>query len=115
MSSKLAFSQEIFRSQEAAFIEHYNWLIRWALQLTHQDRERAEDLVQEVFSQFANAHTDLSAVQNIQAYLYTTLRNIHVSQIRLAARSHNQTHSIVDYGVAEVALEATDPYTLFQT
>ena len=115
MSSKPAFTQEIFRSQEAAFIEHYNWLIRWALQLTHQDRERAEDLVQEVFSQFANAHTDLSAVQNIQAYLYTTLRNIHVSQVRLAARSHNQTHSIVDYEVAEVALDATDPYTVFHT
>jgi RNA polymerase sigma factor (sigma-70 family) len=115
MSTKLAFSQDIFRSQEAAFIEHYNWLIRWALQLTHQDRERAEDLVQQVFVDFANAHTDLSAVQNVQAYLYTTLRNIHASQVRLAARSNNQTHSIVDYGVAEVALEATDPYTLFHT
>src|SRR6185369_14411193 len=115
MSTKLAPSQEIFRSHEAAFIEHYSWLIRWALQLTHHDRERAEDLVQEVFSQFAIAHTDLSAVQNVQAFLYTTLRNIHVSQVRLAARSHTQTHSIVDYGVAEAALDATDPYTLFQT
>ena len=115
MSSKLALSKEIFRSHEAAFIEHYKWLIGWALQLTQQDRERAEDLVQEVFSQFAIAHTDLSAVQNVQAYLYTTLRNIHVSQVRLAGRSHNETQSIVDYSVAEAALDATDPYTLFHT
>lgn len=114
MSSKLALSKEIFRSHEAAFIEHYRWLMTWALQLTHHDRERAEDLVQEVFSAFAIAHTDLSAVDNIQAYLYTTLRNIHVSQVRLASRSHNKPQSIVDYSVAEAALDATDPYTLFQ-
>ena len=83
------------------------------MQLTHHDRERAEDLVQEVFAQFATAHTDLSVVQNIPAYLYTTLRNIHVSQVRLAGRSHGQAQSIVDYSGAEAALEATDPYSVF--
>src|SRR5690242_5514748 len=115
MSTKPAFNEEIFKSHEAAFIEHYDWLRRWALQMTNRDRERAEDLVQEVFAQFATAHTDLSAVQNIPAYLYTTLRNIHVSEVRLAGRSHNRTQSIVDYSGAEAALDATDPYTIFHT
>lgn len=115
MSSQPALNEVIVKSHEAAFIEHYDWLRKWALQLTHHDRERAEDLVQEVFAQFATAHTDLSLVQNIPAYLYTTLRNIHVSQIRLAGRSHNQTQSIVDYSGVEAALEATDPYTIFHT
>jgi RNA polymerase sigma factor (sigma-70 family) len=114
MSSKLAFTQEILRSQEAAFIEHYDWLMRWALHLT-QDRARAEDLVQEVFAAFAIAHTDLSAIQNMRGYLYTTLRNIHVSEVRLAGRSHNNSRSIVEYSVAEAALAATDPYTIFHT
>jgi RNA polymerase sigma factor (sigma-70 family) len=114
MSSKLAFTQEIFRSQEAAFVEHYDWLMSWALSLTH-DRARAEDLVQEVFAAFAIAHTDLSAVQNMRGYLYRTLRNIHVSEVRLAGRSHNHSRSIVEYGVAEAALAATDPYTIFHT
>ena len=86
MSSKLAFTQEIFRSQEAAFIEHYDWLMSWALALTH-DRARAEDLVQEVFAAFAIAHTDLSAVQNVRGYLYRTLRNIHVSDASRRAQS----------------------------
>lgn len=114
MSSKLAFNQEILRSQEAAFIEHYDWLMSWALALTH-DRARAEDLVQEVFAAFATAHTDLSAVQNMRGYLYRTLRNIHVSEVRLAGRSHNHSRSIVEYSVAEAALAATDPYTIFYT
>ena len=115
MSSKPAFSEEILKSHESAFIEHYEWLMRWSLQLNQQDRARAEDQVQQVFTQFAIAQTDLTVVQNIPAYLYTTLRNIHVSEVRLAGRSHNQPQSIVDYSVAEAALDATDPYTVFQT
>ena len=114
MSSKLAFTQEIIRSHEAAFIEHYDWLMSWALHLTH-DRARAEDLVQEVFAAFALAHTDLSAVQNMRGYLYRTLRNIHVSEVRLAGRSHDHSRSIVEYSVAEAALAATDPYAIFYT
>jgi RNA polymerase sigma factor (sigma-70 family) len=114
MSSKLAFTQEILKSQEAAFIEHYDWLMSWALHLTH-DRARAEDLVQEVFAAFALAHTDLSAVQNMRGYLYRTLRNIHVSEVRLAGRSHDHSRSIVEYSVAEAALAATDPYAIFYT
>jgi len=114
MSSKPVPSAKIFQSQEAAFIEHYDWLLRWALQFTNHDRERAQDLVQQVFAQFALAHTDLSAVDNIPAYLYTTLRNTHLSEVRLAGRSHGESQSIVEYSVADAALEATDPYTLFQ-
>lgn len=115
MSSKPAFSEEILKSHEAAFIEHYEWLMRWSLQFNNQDRARAEDQVQQVFTQFAIAQTDLTVVQNIPAYLYTTLRNIHVSEVRLAGRSHNQPQSIVDFSVAEAALDATDPYTIFHT
>src|SRR5215213_9468236 len=115
MSSKPAPSPEVVRSQEAAFIEHYEWLIRWALQFSRRDRERAEDLVQQVFAQFAIAHTDLSAVHNVPAYLYTTLRNTHISEVRLASRTHGHPQSIVDYSIADTALGASDPYTLFQT
>ncbi|HKY28336.1 MAG TPA: sigma-70 family RNA polymerase sigma factor [Pyrinomonadaceae bacterium] len=115
MSSKPAPSPEIVRSQEDAFLQHYKWLLRWALQFTNNDRARAEDLVQEVFAQFAFAHTDLSAVQNVPAYLYTSLRNTHLSEVRRAGRSHVQSLSIIEYSVADFALEATDPHTLYQT
>src|SRR5688572_15692497 len=115
MSSKPALSPEILRSHEAAFIEHYSWLIRWALQLANNDRARAEDLVQEVFAQLAFRHTDLSVVENIPAYLYTTLRNIHVSEIRIAGRSHFQSPSIVEYNLAATALSASNPHDLYQT
>src|SRR5260370_29347476 len=101
MSSKPAPSPEILRSQEEAFIQPDKWMIRWAIQFTNNDRARAEDLVQEVFAQFAFAHTDLSAVQNIPAYLYTSWRNMHVTEVRMAGRSHVQSLSIVEYSVAD--------------
>src|SRR5215216_4198695 len=115
MSSKPAPSPEILRSQEGAFIEHYSWLIRWALQLTKNDRARAEDLVQEVFAQLAFRQTNLSCVNNIPAYLYTALRNIHASEMRLAGRSHRQLPSIVEYNLATTALSACNPHVLYQT
>ena len=112
MSSKSSFSPEILRSHEEAFIQHYRWLLKWALQFSNNDRTRAEDLVQEVFAQFAFAHTDLSTIKNIPAYLYTTLRNTHVSEVRLAGRSHVQSQSIVEYSIADAALGGTDPSAL---
>jgi len=115
MSSKPALSPDILRSQEAAFIQHYSWLIRWALQLSNNDLARAEDLVQSVFVQLALSHTDLSTVHNIPAYLYTTLRNTHLSEVRMAGRSHMQSLSIVEYSVADAALGASDPHILYQT
>ena len=115
MSSKRLPSPEVVQSQEAAFIKHYDWLLRWALQFTNHDRERAQDLIQQTFAQFALAHTDLSAVRDISAYLYITLRNTHLSEVRLAGRSHGETRSIVEYSVADAALGASDPYGLFQT
>src|SRR5215510_5715845 len=104
MSSKSSSSPEILRSHEEAFVQHYKWLLKWALQFSNNDRTRAEDLVQEVFAQFAFAHTDLSTIKNTPAYLYTTLRNTHVSEVRLAGRSHVQSLSIVDYSIADAAL-----------
>ena len=115
MSSKPALSPEILQSQEEAFVQHYEWLMKWALQFTNNDRARAEDLVQEVFAQFAFAHTDLSGVQNIQAYLYTTLRNSHLSGVRMAGRSHVQPLSIIEYSIADAALGASEPRALYQT
>ena len=114
MSSKRAPNAEILRSHEEAFVQHYKWLIRWALQFTHNDRARAEDLVQEVFAQFAFAHTDLSTINNVPAYLYAALRNTHLSAVRMAGRTHFQSQSIVDYSIADAALGANDPATLYQ-
>jgi RNA polymerase sigma factor (sigma-70 family) len=114
MSSIQVLTPDILHSHEEAFCKYYQWLVRWALQFTGNDREKADELVQEVFAQLIFSHTDLSAVQNIAGYLYTTLHNTHVSQVRIAARSHTQSLSIVDYNLADTALHSSDPSLHYQ-
>jgi RNA polymerase sigma factor (sigma-70 family) len=101
-------------SHEDLFIQRYDWLMNWALRLTEYDREQAEDLVHDAFVQFSLDRPELDSIQqNLEGYLYTMLRNMHVSQLRRAARQRAATlpsiePSLTDYdfiGDGLVALE----------
>ena len=96
-------------SPEDLFIERYDQLLGWALHLTHNDRERAEDLLHDAFIQFTFTHPDIQAIQNLDGYLYGVLRNIHVSQLRRAGQKHLQQLSIVEYDSAISGLRSIDP------
>src|SRR5215470_13493129 len=74
------------RSHEEAFSQRYQMLMGWALRLTNQDREQAEDLVHDAFVQFMISRTELSSIESVEGYLYAMLRNLHVSQVRRAVR-----------------------------
>ncbi|HEX5731663.1 MAG TPA: RNA polymerase sigma factor [Blastocatellia bacterium] len=101
-------------SHEDLFIQRYEWLRRWSLQLTGHNLQHAEDLVHDAFIQFTLACPDLDKIQNLEGYLYCMLRNMHLSQVRRAARNQNRTVSIVNYDSAEISLRAVDPRTLIQ-
>ena len=96
-------------SPEDLFIERYDKLLTWALHLTRNDRERAEDLLHDAFIQFTFTHPDVQDIHNLDGYLYGILRNIHVSQVRRAGQRHLQQLSIVEYDSALKGLRAIDP------
>lgn len=96
-------------SHEEVFLQRYDWLVGWALRVTGEDREKAEDLVQEAFIQFTLARPDLGGIQNLEGYLYTIVRNLHLSDVRRAARSPVTPVGAVDYDCAEIGLRAIDP------
>jgi DNA-directed RNA polymerase specialized sigma24 family protein len=96
-------------SHEDLFVERYDRLFRWSLQLTDNDRSLAEDLLHDTFILFTLNQPDLGSVRNLDAYLHTMLRNLHLSQMRRATRSRFQQLSILDYDSAEVGLWAIDP------
>jgi RNA polymerase sigma factor (sigma-70 family) len=98
-----------FYAHEDAFLARYAKLRSWALQLTENDRERAEDLVHDAYIQFTFARPDLNAIGNLNGYLYTMLRNLHLSQVRRSLRGQYRTISIVDYDSAEIGLRTADP------
>ena len=93
---------------EEIFLARYGRLRAWALHLTENDRERAEDLVHDAFIQFTFTRPDLEAIGNLDGYLYTMLRNLHLSQVRRSLRLERRTLSIVDYDSAEIGLRAAD-------
>lgn len=100
-------------SHEDLFIQHYARLLGWSMLLTGYDRQQAEDLVHDAFIQFTLVRPNLSAIHSLEGYLYTILRNLHLSRVRRAAVSRTSSLSAVDYDSAEIGLQDSDPHLQF--
>ena len=101
-------------NHEDLFMQHYQWLVNWALRLTDQNREQAEDLVHDCFVHFTICHPSLEAIgENLEGYFYTMLRNLHLSQVRRATRLRETIValpelSLLDYDSVEFGLKALE-------
>ena len=90
------------------FIARYERLLVWSLKLTDHDRQMAEDLVHDTFVQFMFSRPDLNAVKNLEGYLYTMLKNTHLSHVRRASQKPQHNLMLVEYDSAEISLRAVD-------
>ncbi|MDQ3818803.1 MAG: sigma-70 family RNA polymerase sigma factor [Acidobacteriota bacterium] len=104
--SKIAHGVE---RHEELFLARYSRLRVWALQLTKNDFGRAEDLVHDAYVQFTLSRPDLDSIGNLDGYLYSMLRNLHLSEVRRVLRRRERSLSVVDYDSAEIGLRAADP------
>ena len=95
-------------------MQRYERLLGWALQVTDHDRARAEDLVHDIFIQFTLSQPDTGRLYNIDGYLYTMLRNMHLSQIRRATRLRDAAPSLADFDSAELGIRTVDPRNQIQ-
>src|SRR5215470_15480294 len=100
-------------NHEDLFMQRYDWLMNWALRLTENDRHQAEDLVHDVFMHFIVSRPSLDRIQhNIDGYLYTMLKNLHVSEVRRTIRIHDATRisdfSLTDYDSIENGLKVLE-------
>ena len=82
---------------EDQFLRRDQWLRSWAMKLCQGDAESADDLLQNAFIQFCLRRVDLESISDIDAYLYTMLRNLRLSQLRLATRAERRTIPIEEY------------------
>lgn len=97
-------------NREELFTERYETLLEWALQLTRQQRDSAEDLVQDAFVQFMLARTRLEEIENLNGYLRRLLRNMHFSRTtRLTQRLQDDALSIADYDTVLLGWTAIEP------
>ena len=90
--------------KEKIFLECYSWLVECALNITHGQRERAEDLVHDVFVRFLDNHADIASIANVRGYLNGMLRNLHLLQLRRATRHPVQSLTLIDHDSALVGL-----------
>ena len=96
--------------REQLFTERYASLLAWALRLTNQHREAAEDLVQDAFVQFMLGRTGLEQIENIDGYLRRMLRYMHASRMsRQAQRLHDTALSVADYDSLSLGWTAIEP------
>ena len=93
------------------FVGRYPQLVTQALQLTAGDRVAAEDLVHDTFVRLALRSVDPARVQNLDGYLFVTMRNVHLSQVRRRVLQAPVNVSAVDYeSIADRLLAVTDDH-----
>ena len=96
--------------RERLFTERYEGLLSWAMRLTSQQREAAEDLVQDAFVQFMLGRTRLEEIENIDGYLRRMLRYMHLSRMSRSAQHLRETElSVADYDSVRLGWTATEP------
>jgi len=105
---------DLAASHDDLFVARYERLVRWAVRLTEGQRHSAEDLVHDAFIQFTLKQPNLSTIENLDDYLYATLRNLHISQARRASQSPTMRLAISDYDTAQMGLRLVDPQRRLQ-
>ena len=101
-------------SPEDLFAQRYGRMLEWSLHLTGGDRAAAEDLLHDLFLLFTLRQPDFESIENVEGYLYTMLRNLHLSQLRRATRAGLRQLSIVEFDSAALGLRAADPQARLQ-
>jgi DNA-directed RNA polymerase specialized sigma24 family protein len=99
---------------EQVLESYYEQLTHWGMVLARGDQAAAQDAVHDLCLYFALARPDLSQVENLDGYLYTSLRNIYVSSLARASREAAQSVSLTDFDSIHMALRASDPAELLQ-
>jgi len=91
------------------FVERYEHLRKWALQLSDYDVNLSDDLLHDFFLHFTTSKPDLTLIDNLDGYLYVIMRNLHLSQVRRANRTPMRALSVVEFDTIDLGMWASDP------
>jgi len=92
-------------SHRDIFLARYDQVLAWALRLTGNRREQAEDLVQDTFVLLVNSRPDITRARDLESYLYPLVRNIHRAQLQKVLRRAALDLNILDFDSVEVGLK----------
>jgi DNA-directed RNA polymerase specialized sigma24 family protein len=87
----------------------YSQLLQWGAVLTRGDAGKTEEIVQELCLYFTLTQPDLTAVVNLDGYLYTSLRHIYLSSLARSSREALRFVSMADFDSFDSALRGNSP------
>jgi len=99
-------------SAENLLEDYYSRLQKWGAILTRGDKEMAREIVHDLCLHFTVVKPDLSHVENLDGYLYTSLRHIYLSALARSSREAVQLVSVADFDSIQFALRAGSSETL---
>lgn len=76
------------------FQDNYDTLRRWASQITDKNTSISEDLVHEIYVKFLLNDRNMEGIEEIEAYMYSVLRNSYRSYLRNNTRKMSGQISI---------------------
>nr|WP_286676452.1 sigma factor [Paracidobacterium acidisoli] len=99
-------------AHEDAFVSRYRTLLAHAVKLTRGNRDLADDLLQDAFVQFTGAKPDLRQIENLDAYLFSMVKYLHLAHVRRGMRDPLGELAVVDYESAELSLSSAPASTV---
>lgn len=93
-------------THETLFLDRYQQLLGQAIRLTHGNRDLANDLIQDAFLYFTDTKPNVDEIENLDAYLYTSLKHLHFAHLRKGMRDPIGELAVVNYDSAELSLRA---------
>jgi len=82
---------------ERILSRYFTRLAEWSQILTRGDHTAAEEIVQDLCLHLTVTQPDLSSVKDLDAYLYTCLRNMYISRLARVSRERLRVIQIEDY------------------
>jgi len=82
---------------ESVYTAKFEWLMRWAMHFCENDRQAAEDLVQDTFAQMLSSWESIRNLHQPEQFLYSCLRYGFLRQRRLGRRILMERLTSVDY------------------
>jgi DNA-directed RNA polymerase specialized sigma24 family protein len=89
---------------EKVLERYYPQLREWASVLTRGDRARSEDIVHDLYLYVTLTKPDFSRVENLDNYLYQSLRHMYLSTLTRASREAMESFTVADFDSVPVAL-----------
>ena len=103
------------QSPEALLESYYSQLVQWGILITRGDEAMAREIVHDLCLHFTLAQPNLDHVENLDGYLYTSLRHLYLSVLEKASREATRLITVDGYDSIHFTPRSGSPETLLQT